>query len=194
MEFHELGAWKEQASRIIFNDNVIKRLVMPTLDNPLCSEDDNWFGGKKIEYYNTETDEIEIADLVGHYFDRPFIYAPVVDTRAFICLETSIASWSGNAIKQMIVYVQVIVHKDFMTMDSKEKLYFKKNHNLAGNRLDMIIEEIGHLFNGSKDFGIGLLKPYSFEPVKQIFWDDCYYGKEIRYDCSDFSTDFSLKI
>ena len=141
MEYHELGSWKDIAGQIFFKSDLLKGISMPTPDDARYGEDDNWYGGKQLPLIVDGVTEKH--DLIGHYFDVPFIDGTVTDTRMVICVDTEVAKCEGEALKSIFVHVYVMCHKDFIKMTSADKSYYRKNHNLAGNRVDMAVEVIG---------------------------------------------------
>ncbi len=189
MEFHELGTWKDLAGKFFFNSDLLKSIVMPTLDDTNYEEDDNWFGGKNLP---TQVNGVtEYHNLVGHYFDVPFIYSTVTDERMVLCVDTEVSKWVGQAIKEITITIYVICHKDFIKMSSDMKSEYITKHKLAGNRVDMAVEVIGRLLNGSNAFGLGRLVPAQDNTVLSYFPNSEFYGKVLRYTCDDFSTDYA---
>lgn len=191
MEFHELGSWKDTVSKTFFQSELLREIVMPTLDNDKYDEDDNWFGGKKLPIYISE--KPTYSDLIGHFFDVPFVDGTVTDTRMVLCVDTEVAKCEGEALKSLYVHVYVMCHKDFIKMTSTEKSSYKKNHQLAGNRIDMAVEVIGRLLNGSKKFGLGRLQPIPNRPVTSYSPNNEFFGKVLHYICDDFRTDYAVR-
>ena len=76
-------------------------------------------------------------------------------------------------------------------MTSTEKSSYKKNYQLAGNRIDMAVEVIGRLLNGSKKFGLGRLQPIPNRPVTSYSPNNEFFGKVLHYICDDFRTDYA---
>lgn len=173
----------------VANEDIVY-LTMPKLDDNRFEIGDNFLGGK----YEAvgENGKVEIVELMGHCFDLPFIYALINDNRNAIFIDTIITRANGESIKEMTVIIEVMCHKSNLQLNTQDKnRYFKKG--LSGNRLDMIVQEIGLQLNSSRDFGIGRFKVSPRNPVKSYFANENYFGKVLTYTCEDFMADYSKR-
>lgn len=189
MNFYELGKYKEKIINMFVTNDDIVNLVMPTPDDSRFELGDNFLGGE----YKTVSNGIEaIVNLIGHCFDVPFIYASIQDNRNAIFIDSTISKADGESIKEVTITIEVMCHKTNLKMNSQDRIkYIKKG--LSGNRLDMIVQEIGLQLNSSNKFGIGKLKISPRNPVKSYFANEDYFGKVLTYTCEDFMTDYAAR-
>lgn len=187
-DLKSLGKIKDYFSKILFNSEDVRNLTMPELDDNRFDELDNFFGGKKLEYYNPETKKYEYIDLQGHCFDVPYIDETITETKAVITMESFITKIEFEHIKEVQVDIYAFAHKDHIHMSSKEKLpYSKKGY--SGNRVDMMSSAIWLALkeaNMPKDFGIGKIMFNPRMPITPYQPNKDFYGKKLSFLCSDF--------
>lgn len=189
MNFYELGSYKKDIMNMFVANEDIVNLVMPTPDDKRFELGDNFLGGK----YKTVKNGIEeTVELTGHCFDVPFIYASIPDNRNAVFIDTTISRADGESIKEMTVSIEIMCHKTNLKLDTQDRIkYIKKG--LSGNRLDMIVQEVGMQLNSSREFGIGRFKVSPRNPVRSYFPNNDYFGKVLTYTCEDFMTDYSKR-
>ncbi|HHT97430.1 MAG TPA: hypothetical protein GXZ90_06020 [Clostridiales bacterium] len=189
MNFYELGKYKEKIINMFVANEDIVNLVISKPDDNRFELGDNFLGGK----YKAVKDGIEEkVNLIGHCFDVPFIYASIFDNRSAICIDTTISRAEGESIKEMTVSIEIMCHKTNLKLDTQDRAkYIKKG--LSGNRLDMIVQEVGLQLNSSREFGIGRFKVSPRNPVRSYFPNNDYFGKVLTYTCEDFMTDYSKR-
>lgn len=189
MNFYELGSYKKDIMNMFVANEDIVNLIMPTPDDKRFELGDNFLGGK----YKTVKNGIEeTVELIGHCFDVPFIYASIPDNRNAVFIDTTISRADGESIKEMTVSIEIMCHKTNLKLDTQDRIkYIKKG--LSGNRLDMIVQEVGLQLNSSREFGIGRFKVSTRNPVKSYFANENYFGKVLTYTCEDFMTDYSAR-
>lgn len=100
------------------------------------------------------------SDIVYNaYENQIFDYSFVMDTqlseKSFLLIEAETRKRPNDTIKNMVVYVQVICHKDNMKLNG-----FK---GVKGNRRDNLARQVTNVLEGRKDFGIG-----------RLMFSDCY--------------------
>jgi hypothetical protein len=187
LNFKELGTYKDKIiSMFAANEDIID-LIMPTLDYDRFEVSDNFIGG---EFQTVENGIVKNVILKGHCFDTPFIYSSITDSRNCICIDTNISNADGESIKEMSITIEVMCNKANLQMDSESRMKYVTK-GLSGNRLDMIVEEIGLQLNSSRQFGIGKFKPAIRNPVHSYFPNEDYFGKVLTYTCSDFMADYA---
>lgn len=187
MNFYELGKYKDKITSMFVANADIVDLVMPKSDDIRFSIEDNFLGGN---FQAVSGGIEEKVQLIGHCFDVPFVYSMVKDARNIICLDTVVSMAEGEAIKEITVTISVMCHKTNIKLDSATKVkYFKKN--LSGNRLDMIVQEVGLILNGSKNFGLGRFKLSPRKPMQSYYANEDFFGKIITYTCEDFMTNYA---
>ncbi|MEG1563297.1 MAG: hypothetical protein RR365_06175 [Bacteroides sp.] len=98
--------------------------------------------------------ESELAYSVfdNNLFDYDYINSTLVQATALIMVEAEIPKISTATIKDMTLYVQVVVSKDYMKLNSS------KFRGVKGNRRDNIVRQIDLLLNNDKSYGIGGIK------------------------------------
>lgn len=174
-DFSILGRTKRLFASILLNDDDVRNLVMPKLDDEMSTIEENWFGNK---------------ELLGHCFNVPYIKKTITDSRNLITMESTISAIDSGTIKEFAVDLFVFCHRDTIDMDYEEKSkYESKGYN--GNRVDMIIQAVynaikHYQFDNEQDFGIGDLRLIPNRPIKIYIPDERFYGKQLTYTCKDF--------
>lgn len=187
-DLKSLGSCKEYFSEVFFLNEDVRKLVMPSLDDSRFDERDNFFGGKKLKYFNPSSKEYEYADLPGHCFDFPYVDEKIVDSRALITMDSFLTKAGCGRTKEIQIDIFALSHKDFIRMDEEEKAsYTAKGY--AGNRVDMMVSAIELAMKYAerpKDFGIGRIFFKPENPITLFDQDKQFYGKKISLLCSDF--------
>lgn len=101
-------------------------------------------------------DKLVIEAYNSQIFDYSFTTETQLEEKSLILVETETKTRRG-VIKDMTIYVQVIVHKDHMRLTG-----FK---GVKGNRRDNLSRCITKLLEGNKDFGIGRLQMMQCYPT-----------------------------
>ena len=115
-------------------------------------------------------------------FDYNYIDATQTQASALIMVEVEVPRIPTDTIKDMMLYIQTVVSKDFMQL--------KSNFNgVKGNRRDNITRQVDLLLNNSRDFGIGKLK---LERVVIANVPDGYTSTMLTYSVPDFARDRKL--
>lgn len=191
-DLKSLGKVKDYIMKVLYNNEDVRNLTMPSLDDDRFDSVDNFFGGKNLEYYNPTTKKYEYADLLGHCFDVPYIDETITDSRALITMDSYIPELPSEHIKTIALDMFVFSHKSFIHMNSKEKASYSKR-GYAGNRVDMIVsaielalKEANQIVNRPKDFGIGKIVMRERSPITPYEPNKEFYGKKISLLCSDF--------
>ena len=190
-EFRALGSYKDNLFKLLLQHELSDLLIdilMPTIEDDRFDKIENFLGGS-YEYY--QNGHLELIDLKQHIFDVPFIYQTITDTRNAICIDTSLKSCT-QTIKEMNIEISVICHKESINLDLDTRLKYKKLGYIGRNRLDIAVEIIGDIINGSKKFGIGKLLPRSYDPVKSSYPSKDFFGKILFYSCSDFMKNYTV--
>lgn len=186
-EFRALGGYKKKLFDLICNSEKSESLidlVMPELDDARFDKQDNFLGGE-LKYNK------ELVDLQGRLFDVPFIYAVIDGAINCICIDTNISKLN-QSLKEMVITINVMCHKDKLRLDTVTKNKYKKL-GYYGNRLDIVVALLQDIVGHSMEFGIGELRPITNNPVQPYFPNKDFFGKTLIYNCTDFMTDFSDK-
>lgn len=189
-EYHALGSYKEELFQLILMHELSELLIdilMPVIEDDRFDKIDNFVGGN-YEYYGS--DGIEKVKLKSHLFDVPFIYSTVTDVRNIICVDTNI-SQSGSTLKEMSVTIEIMAHKNGLELDTETRIKYKKLGYIGRNRIDIAVAILGDILNGSKEFGIGKLTPTKFSPTQSYFPNNYFWGKILKYSCTDFMKDYT---
>lgn len=128
--------------------------------------------------------DMESDTAYSVYDNNLFNYNYVDDTQtlasALIMVEVEIPRVPTSGIKDVILYVQIVVNKGFMQL---------KYGNVKGNRRDNLARQVDLLLNNSKNFGIGKL---NLESVGIAGVPDGYTSTMLTYSVPNFARDRKL--
>lgn len=119
----------------------------------------------------------------NNLFDYNYVDDTQMQASALIMVEVEVPRISTDTVKDMVLYVQVVVSKDYMTLKPS---IFK---GIKGNRRDNIVRQVDLLLDGSRGFGIGKLK---LESVVIANVPDGYTSTMLTYTVPDFARDRRL--
>lgn len=154
-----------------YNQLVVNRILASQEVMALISNDPN---------LNLDSDAA--AEWEEHVIDHAWVDDTVQEAGAFITVDVDIPLMSSGTIKEMRVYVEVLVSKTYMKLSPS---LFK---GCKGNRRDNIVRQIDLLLNGSLDFGIGRL---DLKNIRTVTTANKFAGKLLTYEVSDFARDRS---
>ena len=120
------------------------------------------------------------AEWEDHVIDHAWVDDTVQEAGAFVTVDVDIPSVQNGTIKDMRVYVEVLVSKTYMKLSPS---LFK---GCKGNRRDNIVRQIDLLLNGSHEFGIGRL---DLRNIRTVNTANKFAGKLLTYDVADFARD-----
>lgn len=189
-EYHALGSYKDELFKLILQHELSELLIdilMPTIEDERFDKIDNFLGG---DYSYSGKNGIEQVSLNSHIFDVPFIYSTVTDVRNVICIDTNISRYN-QSLKEMSVVIEVMCHKGGLQLDNTTRKKYKQLGYIGRNRMDIAVAILGDILNGSKDFGIGCLSPAQLNPTQSCFPNNDFWGKILRYSCSDFMRNYT---
>lgn len=125
-----------------------------------------------------DMDSDEADDVFDKYlFDYGYVDATTTEARAFVCVEAELIRSATPTIQDFRLYVTVICHKNFMSIDTR------RFPGIIGNRRDNLVRSIDKVLNGSEVFGIGCL---TLNSVKTISSPTGFTARELTYFISDF--------
>lgn len=124
----------------------------------------------------------EMEEWEEHVIDHAWVDETVQEAGAFVTVDVDIPDVMNGTIKDMRVYVQVLVSKNYMKLSPS---LFK---GCKGNRRDNIVRHIDLLINGSRDFGIGRL---DLTNVRTVNVANKFAAKLMTYEVADFARDRS---
>lgn len=175
---------KDSLASLFCDKEDITRLVMPTLDDPDFTFEENWYGGKVDK---TITGITKIVDLTGHCFTTPYIDGTVTDNRCAIFIETSLLSVSNKFIKEVGVEISVVCHKSAIKLSKEDQNYYK-SIGVYGNRADCLSQLINSSLLSEnimraimKKYSIGTMNLIPRSPVRPYVPGKDFYGKVLLY-------------
>lgn len=186
----DLSRIKESLLYLFKNTKDITKLVMPNIEDERFSFEENWFGGKYTKNIKGKT---EIANIVGHCFDVPYIDGVITDNRCAIFTETYIIKAESAYIRQVGVDIFVVCHKDSVRLTPEETEYFN-SIGIYGNRVDSAIQAINSaitdseiMFEIQKKYSIGDLILSERNPLERYVPGTKFYGKCLHYTYHTFN-------
>ena len=132
---------------------------------------------------NLDLDSPDAAEWEEHVIDHAWVDDTVQKAGAFITVDVDVTDMSSGTIKDMRVYVEVLVSKNYMSLTPS---LFK---GMKGNRRDNLVRYIDKLLNGSYEFGIGRLDATN---IRTVTTANKFSGKLITYMVADFARNRSL--
>lgn len=132
-----------------------------------------------------DLDDPNIAEWEEHVFDHAWVDDTVQEAGAFVTVDVDIPDVPTGTIKDVRIYVEVLVSKAYMKLTPS---LFK---GVRGNRRDNIARQIDLLINGSKDFGIGRLDLAS---VMTTNTTNKFTGKLLVYEVNNFAKNRSVMV
>lgn len=126
-----------------------------------------------IDMTSDEADEV----FDKYLFDYGYVDETTNESRAFVCVEAELIRTASPTVLDLRIYVTVICHKHFMTIDAK------RFPGIIGNRRDNLVRSIDRILNGSDVFGIGCL---TLNSVKTIASPSGFTARELTYAIADF--------
>lgn len=196
LAYRTMGGIKEAYGALFLQNDDIRSLVMPTLDDERLGNEANWYGG----IYNIRTNgATERITLQGHCFDRPYVKDTINDNRMVICMESYVTTAYTGQIKDVVFMVNVLSAKsgiDTLTEEDKALLDKMKARGYTGNKIDMVVSAVCQIIdttreikdeNNKVNYGIGNAILSQREPIiaYQPNWN--FYGKQIFYTLADFN-------
>jgi hypothetical protein len=189
--YAKMGALKDAMSILFLQDDDVRNLVMPKLDDENFSVEDNWYGGVVTDRRGTT------KTLIGHCFDVPFVSDTITDNRTIICMESYMPYFNSKATQEITLMVNIFANKDGITYYSKEDkrmLNKMRARGYTGNRIDMLVMAICNAVNShdqihghEQDYSIGSMLFQQKNPVVPYQPNSVFYGKQIFFDVYDFS-------
>jgi len=151
-------------------------------------------GSYKEQILKAITADEDITNFISPdcCLDLPYFPGVIPDGNNFIGVDSYIIRAGGTAIKEIGIDIYIMFPKNNMAITDELKAQYR-DKGYSGNPIDIIIQSVGRLLNGSKDFGIGSLKPALENPVRSYIPEENpgqYHGKILSFACSDFMKDF----
>ena len=128
-------------------------------------------------------DDYEIAR--EHMYNFDYIPDTNLASDAYILVDADMVMSPTWTVKDMELYVQIVINKTYMPL--KTKLWKGRK----GNRLDNLSREIDLALNGSRDFGIGRLQLISARTANV---PTAFSSKLLTYRIPDFARDRTVGI
>lgn len=119
----------------------------------------------------------------NNLFDYNYINETPQQATALIMVEVEVPRVTSSTIKDMTLYLQIVVNKSYMELP---KPAFK---GIRGNRRDNLTRQIDLLLNDSRGFGIGRLQ---LQSVLVANVADGYTSHMLTYTIPDFAKDRKL--
>lgn len=124
----------------------------------------------------TECDVDTILDK--HIKDYQYIDETNQETAAFVWVEIDINKVENFTVKDILIYVTVVCHKNYMALSPK------RFNGIVGNRRDNIVRYIDRILNNANFVGIGRLQLKSVRTVAPI---NGFTARELVYRVPDFN-------
>lgn len=118
-----------------------------------------------------------------HIFDYDYIDGTQTQTGAFIMVDVDMVNRSSPTIKDLVVYVQIVVDKSYMSLRGAG---FK---GLKGNRKDNLARFVDLCINNSTEFGIGEI---GLDTAITSNVPDTYTSKLLTYSVPDFARNWTI--
>lgn len=125
-----------------------------------------------------DVDGVDGEKAREHMYDYDYIDETQTSAGAFIMVDVDMTAADSSTIKDLAIYVQVVVSKTYMRLDPKK---FK---SVKGNRRDNLVRQIDLILNGSRDFGIGKMQIAS---ARTAIVPTSFTSKMLTYRVYDFS-------
>jgi len=113
-----------------------------------------------------------------HIFDYDYIDGTQTQTGAFIMFDVDVIDGSSPTIKDLAVYVQIVVSKSYMSLKGSGF------SGLKGNRKDNLARFVDLCINNSTEFGIGKI---GLDTAITGNVPDTYTSKILTYYVPDFA-------
>ena len=185
----DMSRIKESLVELFGDIEDISNLIMPNLDDERYTWMENWLGGSYTETIDGKTN---LATLIGHCFDIPYVEGTISDNRCAIFMETHLLKVENQHIKQVGLDIFVVCHKDAVRLSKEEKEHYNEK-GIYGNRVDCAIQAINSTINNKnlmkgiqKKFSIGELTFVERNPLKQYVPATKFYGKCLSYTYQSF--------
>ena len=202
------GGLKESIQRAFFEDEDIRELTMPRLDNDNYSAEDNWYGGV---FYSEINGEKKVEKLEGYCFDVPFIDDTLTDNRLIITVEVLnrnlyYQNVGSNTIESFTIIITIFCHKDclmYPDQEMKDLMDKFRTRGYTGNRLDMVVAAVQRLMENEdlefvdedgKSYGIGKASLLKRVPMESYQPNPYFYGIQIMYGQDDIHTPNTMSI
>lgn len=92
-------------------------------------------------------------------WDYQYVDETTQSAGAYIMVEAAKTGDNGGTLQEFALYVEIVASTEFVPLNHKKFL------GMNGNRLDNIAKFVDAVLSGSRDFGIGRLKPKDIRPV-----------------------------
>ena len=194
--YRTMGGIKEAYAALFLQNDDIRSLVMPRLDDDRFGDEANWYGGS---YNIREKGVTSRVELQGHCFYVPYVKDTLTDNRTVICLESYVTTAYTGQIKDIIFMINVFSSKtgiDMQTEDDRQLLDKMKARGYTGNKIDMVVSAICQVVDTTKTimdasgklvYGIGKATLLQREPILAYQPNVNFYGKQIFYNIIDFN-------
>lgn len=119
-------------------------------------------------------------DIFGkNLFDYGYVDDTQIDASAYICVEAEMPRVATPTMQNIVLYVTVICHKNYMKIDPK------KFPGMSGNRRENLSRYVDSVLTGSDFLGIGRL---SLSSIRTIPTPSGFSGRELIYKIPEFKT------
>lgn len=120
-----------------------------------------------------------------YIFDYGYVDGTTDSTEAYICVESEINRVSSPTMQDLRVFVTVICHKGYMSLDPATFT------GVLGNRRDNLVRYIDKVLNDSEVFGIGKL---TLDSIRTVSAPNGFSAREITYRIADFKDKGVMRI
>lgn len=180
----DMSRIKDSLASLFCDTEDITNLVMPSLDDSDFTFEENWYGGKVEQTIDGQT---KLENLIGHCFTVPYIEGTVTDNRCAIFIETYLASVPSKRMKNVVVEISIIAHKDSVGISKKDKKYYN-SIGVYGNRVDCLCQLINSCLLSEQEmqhikekYSIGEITLFEKNPIRLYVPGTKFYGKIMSY-------------
>ena len=159
----EPGAYKDLLRRLLFEDELVRQLVMPSGGTPDSQTEEVW--------------------LTRHCLDVPYLDEQITDERSLLLIEC--LPLTSGEIRSYSITVTVCCHRNLINLSAEKRAGYHTQYGLTGNLADMIVMAVNQALSKdstSRSFGIGKLRPASEKPVVSFIPTNQFYGKTLTFE------------
>lgn len=129
----------------------------------------------KIDMSSDAADEV----FERYLFDYAYVDETTDEAEAYICAEVEIPRVPSPTFRDVVLYVTVLCHKRYMSIDTSK---FK---GMIGNRRENLVRYIDRVISGADLFGVGQLALTSITTVPA---PSGFTARELVYQVPNFHT------
>lgn len=124
--------------------------------------------------------------IYENIFDTLTIDIPQDERKTYITMDAVVSSVENRHIKSVDIIIHVFTHLKLLKLStSEQQKYYTRG--FFGNRIDVLIDLLVRMLDGSDEFGIGRLQLKPRSPMSVIHPSTKHYGKSLIFYTCDFN-------